>query len=128
MKALKKWSKQIPKGLNYLHAHEPCIIYRNLNCSSNVFINGNVGQVKIGDLGLPAIVGKSWAVHFIIGTPEFMAPDLYEENYTELVDIYSFGMCILEMVTLEIPGDPWRSAWPSPGRVQTLLNHPYIQI
>lgn len=32
-----------------------------------------------------------------------MAPELYEENYTELVDIYSFGMCMLEMVTKEIP-------------------------
>ena len=44
LKALKKWSKQILKGLDYLHTHEPCIIHRDLNCS-NVFINGNVGQV-----------------------------------------------------------------------------------
>lgn len=46
MKALKKWSKQILKGLNYLHMHEPCIIHRDLNCS-NVFVNGNIGQVTI---------------------------------------------------------------------------------
>lgn len=32
-----------------------------------------------------------------------MAPELYEEEYNELVDIYSFGMCLLEMVTLEYP-------------------------
>lgn len=44
MKALKKWSKQILKGLEYLHTHEPCVIHRDLNCS-NVFINGNIGQV-----------------------------------------------------------------------------------
>lgn len=37
------------------------------------------------------------------GTPEFMAPELYEEEYNELVDIYSFGMCILEMITCEYP-------------------------
>lgn len=37
------------------------------------------------------------------GTPEFMAPELYEEEYNELVDIYSFGMCMLEMVTLDFP-------------------------
>ena len=37
------------------------------------------------------------------GTPEFMAPELYEEEYTELVDVYSFGMCLLEMVTSEYP-------------------------
>ncbi|PIA58137.1 hypothetical protein AQUCO_00500226v1 [Aquilegia coerulea] len=102
IKALKKWSKQILKGLEYLHLHEPCIIHRDLNCS-NIFINGNIGQVKIGDLGLAAIVGKSHAAHSVLGTPEFMAPELYDENYTEMVDIYSFGLCVLEMVTLELP-------------------------
>lgn len=44
MKALKKWSKQILKGLDYLHNRNPCIIHRDLNCS-NIFINGNVGKV-----------------------------------------------------------------------------------
>lgn len=39
----------------------------------------------------------------IIGTPEFMAPELYEEEYNELVDIYAFGMCLLELVTFEYP-------------------------
>ncbi|KAL2462865.1 Non-specific serine/threonine protein kinase [Forsythia ovata] len=38
-----------------------------------------------------------------LGTPEFMAPEVYAEEYNELVDIYSFGMCILEMVTFEYP-------------------------
>jgi WNK lysine deficient protein kinase len=38
-----------------------------------------------------------------VGTPEFMAPEVYEEEYNELVDIYSFGMCVLEMVTFEYP-------------------------
>ena len=32
-----------------------------------------------------------------------MAPELYEEDYDELVDIYSFGMCVLEMLTSEYP-------------------------
>ena len=54
-------------------------------------------------MGLAAIVGKSHSAHSVLGTPEFMAPELYEEDYTEMVDIYSFGMCMIEMVTLEIP-------------------------
>lgn len=102
MKALKKWSSQILKGLDYLHTHDPCIIHRDLNCS-NIFINGNIGKVKIGDLGLAAIVDETHHAHSLLGTPEYMAPELYEEDYTELVDIYSFGMCMLEMSTLEIP-------------------------
>jgi len=28
-----------------------------------------------------------------------MAPELYDENYNELADIYSFGMCMLELAT-----------------------------
>ncbi len=32
-----------------------------------------------------------------------MAPELYEEKYTTKVDVYAFGMCLLEMVTLESP-------------------------
>lgn len=32
-----------------------------------------------------------------------MAPELYEEDYNELVDVYSFGMCVLEMFTCEYP-------------------------
>jgi WNK lysine deficient protein kinase len=32
-----------------------------------------------------------------------MAPELYDEEYNELVDIYAFGMCVLEFVTFEYP-------------------------
>ena len=38
-----------------------------------------------------------------LGTPEFMAPELYDEWYTEKVDVYAFGMCVLEMISNEYP-------------------------
>ncbi|GJT86213.1 probable serine/threonine-protein kinase WNK11 [Tanacetum coccineum] len=43
LKALKKWSRQILKGLDYLHTHEPRDIHRDLICS-NIFINGSIGK------------------------------------------------------------------------------------
>ncbi|XP_060179070.1 probable serine/threonine-protein kinase WNK9 isoform X1 [Lycium barbarum] len=101
IRAVKRWCRQILKGLNYLHSHDPPVIHRDLKCD-NIFINGNQGEVKIGDLGLAAILRKSHAER-CVGTPEFMAPEVYAEEYNELVDIYSFGMCILEMVTFEYP-------------------------
>ncbi|KAF3673370.1 putative serine/threonine-protein kinase WNK1 [Capsicum annuum] len=101
IRAVKRWCRQILNGLLYLHSHDPPVIHRDLKCD-NIFINGNQGEVKIGDLGLAAILRKSYAAH-CVGTPEFMAPEVYEEEYNELVDIYSFGMCILEMVTFEYP-------------------------
>lgn len=39
----------------------------------------------------------------VAGTPEFMAPEMYEEHYDEAVDVYAFGMCMLEMATSEYP-------------------------
>jgi len=32
-----------------------------------------------------------------------MAPEMYEEEYNELADVYSFGMCVLEMLTSDYP-------------------------
>lgn len=46
---------------------------------------------------------KMYAILTSPGTPEFMAPELYEEEYNELVDVYAFGMCLLELVTVEYP-------------------------
>ena len=102
MRAVRSWAQQILEGLHYLHNHTPCIIHRDLNCN-NIFVNGNTGILNIGDLGLAATLGNDHVAQTIIGTLEFMAPKLYEEDYDELVDIYSFGMCLLEMITLEIP-------------------------
>ncbi|XP_021748204.1 probable serine/threonine-protein kinase WNK10 isoform X3 [Chenopodium quinoa] len=127
MKAVKNWARQILRGLAYLHSHDPPVIHRDLKCD-NIFINGNNGEVKIGDLGLATVMQQPTAHSvigealsfvspsldseksfvdlfcvFIIGTPEFMAPELYEEDYNELADVYSFGMCMLEMVTFEYP-------------------------
>ncbi|ESQ30589.1 hypothetical protein EUTSA_v10011403mg [Eutrema salsugineum] len=101
MKAVKCWARQILTGLIYLHSQEPPIIHRDIKCD-NSFSNGNHGEVKIGDLGLATVMEKANA-NSVIGTPEFMAPEIYDENYNELADIYSFGKCMLEMVTFEYP-------------------------
>ncbi|CAM8953729.1 hypothetical protein QQ045_016213 [Rhodiola kirilowii] len=108
MKAVKGWARQILKGLDYLHSHNPPIIHRDLKCD-NIFINGNQGQVKIGDMGLATVMRQANAKS-LIGTPEFMAPELYDEDYNELADIYSFGMCMLEMVTFEYPYSECRNS------------------
>ena len=52
------------KGLLYLHSRDPPVIHRDLKCD-NIFVNGNQGEVKIGDLGLAAILRKSHAAHCV---------------------------------------------------------------
>ncbi|KAG0305757.1 hypothetical protein BGZ98_003620 [Dissophora globulifera] len=108
VKIIKRWCRQILKGLIYLHSYDPPIIHRDIKCD-NIFINGAHGEVKIGDMGTAKMkIGKKYTV---IGTPEFMAPEMYEEKgYSEKVDIYAFGMCLLEMFTGEYPYSECKNA------------------
>lgn len=119
-KIIRSWGRQILKGLNYLHTRAPPIIHRDLKCD-NIFINGTTGMVKIGDLGLATlkrshvktVIGNYIMTNgyctiiliglLVLGTPEFMAPEMYDEHYDESVDVYAFGMCLLEMTTLQYP-------------------------
>jgi len=101
-KIIKRWCRQILRGLSYLHSHVPPIIHRDLKCD-NIFINGSSGDLRIGDLGLSTYITGRTAPLSVLGTPEFMAPELYDEKYDEKVDVYAFGMCVLEMVTKETP-------------------------
>ena len=39
-----------------------------------------------------------------------MAPELYDEHYDHKVDIWAFGMCMLELATLEYPYSECRNA------------------
>ncbi|CAD8175847.1 unnamed protein product [Paramecium pentaurelia] len=94
-KVIRYWCKQILEGLEYMHQQN--IIHRDLKCE-NILIDTNNNELKIGDLGL-SIQMQSNNTSSVLGTPEFMAPEIYHGNYDTKVDIYAFGMCILEIVT-----------------------------
>jgi len=70
----------------------------------NIFYDGTCGIVKIGDLGFSTYLVNSGSNHLsVIGTTQYMAPEMFDENYNELVDIWAFGMCVIEMCTLDYP-------------------------
>lgn len=98
LRVIKKWCIQILEGIEFLH--EQKIAHRDLKCN-NIFINSNTGNIIIGDLGLAK--QRNTKFHSVIGTPEYMAPEMYEGLYDEKVDIYAFGLCFLEMITKKVP-------------------------
>lgn len=77
LKVLQRWSRQILRGLHFLHTRSPPIIHRDLKCD-NVFITGPTGSVKIGDLGLATLKRASFAKS-VIGT--LMGGEWFEWKY-----------------------------------------------
>lgn len=63
---MKNWACQILSGLKYLHSNNPPIIHRDLKCD-NIFVNGHMGQLKIGDLGLATILCGPQQAQSVIG-------------------------------------------------------------
>ena len=100
LRVIKKWIKEILNGLIYLHSKD--IIHRDIKCD-NFFIDKINGIVKIGDLGESQLLkGYDFLTNFV-GTEGFIAPEVHEGKYNTKADIYSLGMSIIEMLTLEKP-------------------------
>ena len=95
------WSTliQILEGLKYLHKSD--IIHRDLK-SANIFLTKK-GLVKIGDLNVSKIIGKSMAITQT-GTPYYASPEVWNDYpYDYKCDIWSAGCIIYEMASLRMP-------------------------
>lgn len=99
----KRWCSQILSGLDYLHSCTPSIIHGNLTCDT-IFIQHN-GLVKIGSVAPDAIHHHVKTCRENVKNMHFIAPEYGTSVITPLADIYSFGVCALEMAALEILGN-----------------------
>eukprot|EP00094_Tigriopus_californicus_P011915 TCALIF_11510-PA protein Name:"Similar to MAP3K12 Mitogen-activated protein kinase kinase kinase 12 (Homo sapiens)" AED:0.14 eAED:0.14 QI:626/0.71/0.75/0.75/0.57/0.62/8/0/752 len=100
-KRLVDWTRQVASGMKYLHDHK--IIHRDLK-SPNILIGRNE-IIKISDFGTSRAWGgdQSTCMSFA-GTVAWMAPEVIRnEPCNEKVDIWSFGVCLWELLTCEIP-------------------------
>ncbi|GLU07090.1 hypothetical protein SLE2022_240640 [Rubroshorea leprosula] len=89
----------IAKGLAYLH--EECrqkIIHLDIK-PQNILLDENF-NAKVSDFGLSKLVGReqSQIVTTMRGTPGYMAPEWLNSAITEKVDVYSFGIVVLEIL------------------------------
>ncbi|CAN8002144.1 unnamed protein product [Ixodes hexagonus] len=106
LQAWKRWCNQILSALSYLHSCSPPILHGNMTCDT-IFIQHN-GLIKIGSVAPDAINHHVKTFRENIKNVHFVAPEYGSKSFsmvTPAADIYSFGMCALEMAALEIPGN-----------------------
>ena len=100
IKLIKKWIKQILTALDYLHSND--YIHHDIK-SQNILVDRISGNLKLGDLLSSEKLGCREYFTKYIGTEEFMAPEVKEGKYTFKADVYSFGLTLLQMLTMEKP-------------------------
>lgn len=99
----RRWCRQILSALSYLHSCCPPIIHGYLTCDT-IFIQHN-GLVKIGSVAPDTIHHHVKTCRDKIKNVHFIAPEYGVGSNGSIgpaIDIYSFGMCALEMAALEI--------------------------
>eukprot|EP00013_Stygamoeba_regulata_P029656 CAMPEP_0177649362 /NCGR_PEP_ID=MMETSP0447-20121125/11343_1 /TAXON_ID=0 /ORGANISM="Stygamoeba regulata, Strain BSH-02190019" /LENGTH=642 /DNA_ID=CAMNT_0019152109 /DNA_START=133 /DNA_END=2061 /DNA_ORIENTATION=- len=100
---IQRYSRTILEALCQLHEREPAITHHAVR-ASNVFVNGATGTCALGKIGFCCVLWSSPTIFSLTGHPEWMAPDYYTmEEVSTQVDIWAFGLCLLEMITGTIP-------------------------
>ena len=94
-----KWAEQICDVLNYLHNHQPPIIFRDLK-PSNVMISES-GHIYLIDFGIARMFKPGQSHDTIaLGSPGFAAPEQYgKAQSSPRSDIYSLGALLHCLLT-----------------------------
>ncbi|KAK7277801.1 hypothetical protein RJT34_22818 [Clitoria ternatea] len=97
----------VAQGLNYLHhdCHPP-VIHRDIK-SNNILLDANL-EARIADFGLARMmIQKNETVSIVAGSYGYIAPEYgYTLKVDEKIDIYSYGVVLLELLTGKMPLDP----------------------
>ena len=144
--------KQIMLGINYCHSQG--IAHRDLKLENILFLSKNKNAtVKIIDFGLSHITKKrlvqyitgknfdNFAMESIVGTPQYISPEVLQGKYNQKCDIWSAGVILYAMlgghfpfkgvthneiykniqrINFEFPKDDWKLV---SKEVKDLINH-----
>uniref|UniRef100_A0A4W5M7H9 Serine/threonine-protein kinase 17A n=1 Tax=Hucho hucho TaxID=62062 RepID=A0A4W5M7H9_9TELE len=96
---VKRLMRQILEGVSFLHRNN--MVHLDLK-PQNILLTSNalLGDIKIVDFGLSRMVSSSQELREIMGTPEYVAPEILNyEPISTATDMWSIGVLAYVMLT-----------------------------
>ncbi len=93
---------QLAEALQFAHSRD--IVHRDIKPSNILMQDGN--HVYLADFGLAKRIGQAAVLTLnghLIGTPEYMAPELISQGATPQSDVYSLGVLLYRMLAGRVP-------------------------
>lgn len=98
----KRWIRQLVDAFIALQEHR--ILHRDLKLGNLLLshVEAEQADVKLADFGFAKILNEGSVAQTQLGTPMFMAPEIFnEEAYSYKVDVWSLGVISFELLTGE---------------------------
>lgn len=90
-----KWVRQISIAMQYIH--EMSIIHRDLK-PANIFLT-STSDIKIGDFGCAKTVTVEQFANTVLGTKNYLAPELRKNvPYNHKVDVWGIACILLDLL------------------------------
>ena len=126
LKEAEKFFTQLADAVQFAHDHG--ILHRDIK-PSNILLRDSE-HVYLTDFGLVRSVDEESHITgtgFVIGTPEYLAPEQIERPATHSSDVYALGIVLYEMLTGRVPfkgsspiGTCWKHLYEQPVPPSTL--------